>query len=173
MPIEGDYLGMRLVVGEDDPPNHAFFQSCGRGEFRLQQWESNGLLSYPPTHANPWDATLEHEWVVVEGRGTVVSYNQVMHLINPAFRDGMPYLVLLVELDVQRGQPTEHEAIRVVGNLVTADGELAPPEMVEQVGIGSRMKLVLKQIGEDFGMPHWTLDTEADQPTPWRYPASG
>ena len=95
-----------------------------------------------------------------------------MHLINPAFRDGMPYLVLLVELDVQRGQPTEHEAIRVVGNLVTADGELAPPEMVEQVGIGSRMKLVLKQIGEDFGMPHWTLDTEADQPTPWRYPAS-
>ena len=27
MPIEGDYLGMRLVVGEDDPPNYAFFQS--------------------------------------------------------------------------------------------------------------------------------------------------
>ena len=44
-------------------------------------------------------------------------------------------MVLLVDLDTQKGKPTEHEALRVVGNLVTPDGELAPgaasPELRE------------------------------------------
>jgi len=171
MPLEGNYLGMDLFVGDDDAPNMAFFGYCGQGEFRLQQWKSNGLLSYPPTHGNPWDSTPEHEWVLVDGRGTVCSYSQVMHPINPAFRQDIPYLVLAVELDTQNGEPTEHEALRVLGNLVTADGELAPPDLVERVGIGSRVRIVLKRIGEGMGMPHWMLDEEANQPTPWRYPA--
>jgi hypothetical protein len=46
-------------------------------------------------------------------------------------------MILLVDLDTQKGQPSEHEALRVVGNLLTADGEFAPLEMIKKVGIGS------------------------------------
>ena len=68
----------------------------------------------------------------VEGKGTVHSYTEVHHAIQPAFKAHTPYLVLLVDLDTQKGKPTEHEALRVVGNLATPDGKLAPPEMVKQ-----------------------------------------
>jgi len=48
--------------------------------------------------------------VPVEGRGTVHSYTEVHHAIQPAFKQFTPYLVLLVELDTQSGKPTREEA---------------------------------------------------------------
>ena len=50
------------------------------------------------------------------------SYTQVHHAIQPAFKPFVPYVILLVDLDTQKGKPTEHEALRIVGNLTTADG---------------------------------------------------
>jgi uncharacterized OB-fold protein len=170
MPLVGEYLGMQLYVDDADRENKAFFEWCGRHELRLQRWRSNGLLSYPPGTACPWDGTPEYDWAPVSGRGTVLSYCEVHHPILPAFRGRVPYQLLLVELDEQRGQPSEHEALRVLGNLVSADGELAPPELVRAVGIGSRVRVVFRDVGESFALPHWALDEAAPQPrAPWRY----
>ena len=72
------------------------------------------------------------KWVPVEGKGAVHSYTEVHHAIQPAFKAHTPYLILLVDLDTQLGKPTEHEALRVVGNLATPDGKLAPPDMVQE-----------------------------------------
>ena len=173
MPLEGEYLGMGIYIDDSDPENLAFFEWCGKGELRLQRWRSNGLLSYPPGTANPWDGTAEYDWDAVDGRGTVVSYCEVHHPILPAYRDHVPYQTLLVELDEQRGAPSEHEALRIVGNLVTPDGELAPPSAITSVGIGSRVRLVLVPVGDGLALPQWTIDESADQPPePWRYPGS-
>ena len=106
----------------------------------------------------------------VEGKGAVHSYNEVHHAIQPAFKPYVPYMVLLVDLDVQLGQPTAHEAIRVAGNLTTPDGVLAPPETVARVGIGTRMRMVFSDVADGLALPQWTLDEAADQPAPWRYP---
>ena len=76
----------------------------------------------------------------------------------------------MVELDTQRGRPGPDDGVRVGGNLVTADGELAPPELVAQVGIGSRMRMVYVDAGEGIALPMWALDEDAGQPVPWRYP---
>ena len=86
-------------------------------------------MRYPPGPACPWCAGNAFEWVPVSGRGTVYSYTEVRHAVQPAFRAHVPYLALLVELDEQRAQPTEHEAIRMIGNLATPDAALAPPEV--------------------------------------------
>lgn len=168
----GEYLGMPLSIADVDKENAAFFRFCAQGEFRLQRSGESGLVRYPPTTACPWSRDRDYEWVEVEGRGAVHTYTEVHHAIQPAFREHTPYLVLLVDLDTQLGQPTEHEALRVAGNLVTASGELAPPEMVEQVGIGTRVKMVFTPAGDDIAIPNWTIDDEAEQPSsPWRYPA--
>ncbi len=173
MPLEGEYLGMKLGIEDTDHENRAFFEWCGKHELRLQRWRSNGLLSYPPGTANPWDGTPEYDWAPVDGRGTVVSYCEIHHAIHPAFRQQLPYLTLLVELDEQRGQPSEHEALRVPGNLVTPDGVLAPPELVTRVGIGTRVGMVFVDVGNGFALPQWAIDPDADQPEePWRYPGS-
>ena len=76
-----------------------------------------------------------------------------------------------MQLDEQAGQPSEHEALRINGNLATPDGELADEALVQAVGIGSRLKVVFKDMGGGIALPLWTLDHEAEQPAqPWRYP---
>lgn len=168
--LQGEYLGMNLTVHDVDKENHAFFEYCAKGDFRLQKGRESALLRYPPTTACPWTGDREYEWVSVEGKGSVHSYAEVHHGIQPAFKARTPYLILLVDLDTQKGEPSEDEALRVAGNLVTEDGELAPPELVNQVGIGTRVRMVFSQVSEGFAIPQWMIDESADQPAPWRFP---
>jgi uncharacterized OB-fold protein len=133
--------------------------------------KESGLLRYPPTTACPWTTDRVYDWVPVEGKGTVHSYAEVHHAIQPAFKGHTPYMMLLVDLNTQKGAPTEHEALRVAGNLLTADGEFAPPEMIKSVGIGTRVRMVFKHVTDGFSLPHWVIDETAEQPNePWRYP---
>jgi uncharacterized protein len=171
MPVQGEYMGMMLTIDDLDVENREFFHHCAAGEFRLQRGTKSGLLRYPPTTACPWTGEREFEWVPVEGKGTVHSYGEVHHAIQPAFKAKLPYLILLVDLDAQKGQPSEHEALRVGGNLVMPDGGLAPPEAIRRVGIGTRVRMVLVAVAAGMALPQWTIDEDAEQPEdPWRYP---
>jgi hypothetical protein len=169
MALQGTYLDMPLYVDDLDHENLAYFGYCAQHDFHLQRCRNCNLFRYPPGTACPWCSGNDFEWAPVEGKGAVHSYGEVHHAIQPAFRAHTPYLILLVDLDTQKGQPTEHEALRVVANLVTPDGELAPPEMVKRVGIGTRVRMVFVDAGEGLAIPQWTIDEEAEQPTPWRY----
>jgi uncharacterized OB-fold protein len=169
MAIVADYLGMPLSLDDLDSENIAYFRYCAAHDFHLQQCDACGLLRYPPATACPWCMSRDSQWVPVEGKGTVHSYTEVHHAIQPAFRGRTPYLVLLVDLDAQKGKPTEHEALRVVGNLATPDGKLAPPEIGAQVGIGTRVRMVFSDVAPGLSLPQWTLDN-AQQQKAWRYP---
>ncbi|HVR28077.1 MAG TPA: OB-fold domain-containing protein [Thermoanaerobaculia bacterium] len=171
MTVAGDYLGMPLEISALDRENLEYFRHCAEGAFRLQRCAECGLLRYPPTTACPWCASFVLSWEPVDGRGAVYSYSEVRHAIQPAFRAHLPYLLLLVELDTQRGQPTADEALRLNGNLVTAAGALAPPDLVRAVGIGTRVRMVFTPVAPGLALPQWTIDEQAAQPAaPWRYP---
>ena len=122
MPIRGEYMGMGLTVDDLDIENTEYFRHCAEHDFHLQACAQCGRLRYPPTTACPWCASLESTWKKVEGKGTVHSYSEVHHAIQPAFRGKTPYLILLVDLDTQKSEPTPDEALRVIGNLATPDG---------------------------------------------------
>jgi uncharacterized OB-fold protein len=171
MAIKADYLGMSLSLDDLDAENLAYFRHCAAHDFHLQRCAACGLLRYPPTTACPWCMGRDAKWVPVEAKGAVHSYTEVHHAIQPAFKGRTPYLVLLVDLDTQKGRPTEHEALRVVGNLATPDGGLAPPELVRQVGIGTRVRMVFSDVADGLSLPQWTIDEAAVQAaSPWRYP---
>lgn len=171
MALQGDYLGMTLSVDDLDIENVEYFRHCAAHDFHLQECISCKLVRYPPTTACPWCMNSESRWVPVEGKGTVHSYAEVHHAIQPAFKGHTPYHVLLVDLDTQKGKPSEFEALRVVGNLTTPDGTLAPQDQVAKVGIGSRVRMVFSDVSEGLALPQWTLDETATQPAqPWRYP---
>ena len=171
MPIAGEYLGMGLKVDDLDGENVAYFKHCAEHRFHLQQCSGCELKRYPPTTACPWCMTLESTWRRVEGKGAVHSYTEVHHAIQPAFKEHTPYMVLLVDLDTQKGEPTADEALRVIGNLCTPDGQLAPPDMVKRVGIGTRVRMVFSDVAEGLALPQWTIDETAQQPSAiWRYP---
>jgi uncharacterized OB-fold protein len=171
MAIQAQYLGMPLDVSELDVENLEYFRHCAQHQFHLQQCLVCDLIRYPPTTGCPWCGDAGARWVLVEGRGTVHSYTEVHHAIQPAFKSRLPYLVLLVELDTQKGKPSEHEALRIIGNLTTPDGQLAPAELVRRVGIGSRMRMVFADVAPGIALPQWTIDETRPQPaTVWRYP---
>ena len=171
MAIRAEYMGMPLSIDDLDIENLEYFRHCAEHDFHLQACAGCGLLRYPPTTACPWCASLESNWTRVEGKGAVHSYTEVHHAIQPAFRGHTPYMVLLVDLDTQKGKPSEPEALRVIGNLVTAEGTLAPPEAVRQVGIGTRVRMVFSDVASGLALPQWTIDETATQPAqPWRYP---
>ena len=170
MSIQGNYLGMSLSIDDLDKENVTYFKHCAAHDFHLQKCDDCGLLRYPPTTGCPWCASPNATWTAVEGKGEVHSYAEVHHAIQPAFKGHTPYMIVLVDLDVQKGQPSEYEALRVVGNLTTPDGALAPAELVKQLGVGSRVRMVFSNAGEGLSLPQWTIDTEAKQPDkPWRY----
>jgi uncharacterized OB-fold protein len=171
MAIQATYLGMPLVIDDVDRENLAYFGHCAKHDFHLQRCDDCRLLRYPPTTACPWCASPNATWTSVEGRGAVHSYEEVHHAIQPSFKGHTPYMVLLVDLDTQKGQPSADEALRVAGNLTTPDGVLAPREMVQRVGIGTRVRMVFTDVAEGLSLPQWTIDEGAPQPqTPWRYP---
>ncbi len=171
MNIQATYLGMPLDINDLDVENLAFFGHCAAHDFHLQKCSACGLLRYPPTTGCPWCAHPKSEWTRVEGKGAVHSYTEVHHAIQPAFKAHTPYLVLLVDLDTQKGKPTEVELLRVVGNLAAPDGTLAPAAMVRRVGIGTRVRMVFADVTAGLAIPHWTIDEGAPQPAkPWRYP---
>ncbi len=170
MVVTGSHLGMNFTVDDLDVENVAYFRHCAEHAFHLQQCVACGLLRYPPTTACPWCAAAESRWMPVEGKGAVHSYAEVHHAIQPAFKGHVPYLILLVDLDTQKGRPTPEEALRVVGNLVTADGALAPAELVRRVGIGTRVRMAFSDVGDGLSLPQWTIDEGVAQPEAWRYP---
>jgi len=170
MAIRAEYLGMALTIDDLDVENLEYFRHCAEHDFHLQACAQCGRLRYPPTTACPWCATLESVWKKVEGKGAVHSYSEVHHAIQPAFRDHTPYMILLVDLDTQKGEPTPDEALRVVGNLCTPEGRLASAEIVRQVGIGTRVRMVFSNVAPGLSLPQWTIDETAQQPaTVWRY----
>ncbi|MGH8596100.1 MAG: Zn-ribbon domain-containing OB-fold protein [Gammaproteobacteria bacterium] len=171
MPVQAEYMGMMLTIEDLDSENREFFRYCANGEFRLQRSKHGGLLRYPPTTACPWTGERDSEWVAVEGKGTVHSYGEVHRAIQPAFKDKVPYLILVVDLDTQKGQPSGHDALRIGGNLVMSDGRFAPPEQIRRVGIGTRVRMVLVDVDDGIALPQWAIDDDAVQPEkPWRYP---
>jgi len=171
MPIDGEYLGMRLAIHDVDEINLSYFEYCAKNEFRLQCCNECDLVRYPPTTACPFCAHSGSSWKPIEPVGEVHSYGEVHHAINPAFREHVPYMILLVELDTQKHTPGEHDALRVIANLVQPDGELAPPELIRQVGIGSRVRMVFRSAGEGIAIPLFCLDPDSTQPQKvWRYP---
>ena len=165
------YLGMSLSIDDLDVENKEYFRHCSTHQFHLQSCVSCKLLRYTPGTACPWCGTLESKWMPVEGKGAVHSYTEVRHVVQPGFKEHSPYLVLLVDLDTQKGRPSEHEALRIVGNLTNTSGKLASPEAVKTVGIGSRMRMVFTDIEPGISIPQWTIDESAKQPEKvWRFP---
>jgi uncharacterized protein len=162
-----EYHGMNLVVPENDSEWREYFALARSHRLMLRACAACSLMRYPPSHGCPWCQSLDWTWREVSGRGTIYSYEIVAHAIQPGFKAWTPYAVVLVELDEQRGVPSEHEALRIIANLLTPE---FAPEPEANVAIGKRVRVLFQDIAEDFALPQFTL---SDEPAPgrvWRLP---
>jgi uncharacterized OB-fold protein len=167
MPQPVQYRGMSLLIPDNDGEWTEYFAQARQHRLVMRACAACGLMRYPPTHACPWCMALEWRWQEVSGRGTIHSYEIVVHAIQPGFKELTPYPVVLVELDEQRGEPTPDEALRIVANLVKPD---LSPEVEAQVAIGKRVRVVFQDLADHLALPQFTLTDEPPAGRVWRLP---
>lgn len=167
MPEPVHYRGMPLIVPDNDSEWKEYFALARQHRLMLRRCRACGLMRYPPTHACPWCMELQWTWQEASGRGTIYSYEIVVHAIQPGFREVTPYPVVLVELDEQRGRPTSDEALRMVANLVRPDGTM---EDSRNVAIGRRVRAVFQDLADQFTLVQFTLTDEPPEGRVWRLP---
>ena len=163
-----EYRGMALIVPEIDSEWHGYFQAAREGRLVLRRCRSCGLLRYPPGVGCPWCQALEWTWQAVSGRGTIYSYEIVVHAIQPGFKEWAPYPIVVVELDEQRETPTPDDGLRLVSNLVTPD---FTPEAEARVAIGAGVQVCFQPLASDFALPQFRLSGEPPAGALWRLPA--
>ena len=165
MPQPVQYRGMTLIVPDNDSEWKEYYEHARAHRLVVRKCTACGLLRYPPTHACPWCTALGWTWQEVSGRGTIYSYETVVHAIQPGFKELAPYPVVLVELDEQRAAPTPDEALRIIANLVRPD--LAPEED-KNVAIGKRVRVIFQDLADHMALPQFTLTDEPPQGRVWR-----
>jgi uncharacterized OB-fold protein len=156
MPMsEYQYRGLRLAVSEQDGGLADYFAAAAEGRLLMRKCNACSLMHYPPATACPFCAEADFAWQEVSGKGTLYSYELVTQAIQPQFADWLPYPIAIIELDEQRGQPTEFDGLRLLTNLVNADGD---PEAEENFKIGDRVQVTFTKLADDFALPQFTIE---------------
>lgn len=126
-----------------DPDTEEFWSACRRHQLRIQRCADCGALRFPPRPMCPRCRSLDSDWRTVSGRGTVYSFVVCHPPVLPAFRERVPFPVVLVELE-------EDPKLRLVGNLV---GD--PP--AQDLRIGLPVEVAFEDVTGDVTLPQWRL----------------
>jgi hypothetical protein len=137
-----------LLAPHADEDGAPFWEACNRRELRIQACASCGRLRFPPRPFCPWCRSGESEWRLTSGRGRIWSFVVTHPPLLPAYEALAPYNVCIVTLD-------EDETIRLVGNLVTAEG--APINSVDPatIEIDMPVRVVFQTIADGIALPRW------------------
>jgi uncharacterized OB-fold protein len=126
---------------EDSAP---FWAAAAKGELRLQQCGSCGLVRFPPALLCARCLSERAEWVALSGRGTVYSWIVVHQSQHPAFNADVPYNVAIIELD---------EGPRLHTNIVECPNE--------QIHIGMRVEVVFAKVSDDTALVKFRPRTQS------------
>jgi uncharacterized OB-fold protein len=123
----------------DDPVMRPFWEGCRNGRLILQRDRETGEAHWPPKPAYWKRGRLEY--FDASGHGEVYSYVVGYEPFLPAFRDLLPLVMVIVQLD---------EGPRLVGYMVNC----RPDEM----SFGMKVRVVFKQLTERVTLPVWEPD---------------
>jgi uncharacterized OB-fold protein len=127
-----------------EPPvnrdNQFFWDGVKERELRIQRCASCKALRHPPGPMCPVCRSLEWDFVVSSGKGTV--YSHVIHHYPPMPQFGSPHNVVLVDLE---------EGVRFVSNLIGVANE--------DVKIGLPVQVTFVDVAEDYVLPQFEVVT--------------
>ncbi len=132
--------GMPGPAPQGDGLDAPYWEGAREGILRIQQCNACGQHLWGPEWICHACHSFDLNWIDVEPRGKVYSWERVWHPVHPALADGCPYMVVLVELP-QAGD------IRMVGNLL---GEPRDP-----ITIGDEVEAVFEHHNDED--PPYTL----------------
>jgi uncharacterized OB-fold protein len=119
-----------------DEDNREFWESCHRHAMTLQRCSACSRMRYYPAPICSSCGSLDFAWEPVSGNGVVYTYSIVRRPATPAFKDEVPYVYAIVELEEGPMMPTN-----IVG---------VP---VDDVSIGIPVRLTYRDMTEDITLP--------------------
>ncbi len=99
-----------------DRDSEPFWKGLREGELRVQRCRGCGALRWPARAVCNRCRSLASDWIALSGRGRIVSWVRTHQAFSPAWRDEVPYDVVLVALE-------EQEDLQLVGRLENARPE--------------------------------------------------
>ena len=112
-----------------------FWEAAKRHELRMPRCTTCDYVFFYPRSECPRCLSTNLEWVQVSGRARLHSFTVVQQPANAAFRDDVPYVYAVVQLD---------EGPRLVSNIVQCDIDAL------------RVDMPLEAVFDDV-TPEWTL----------------
>jgi len=126
----------RPVPGVDNV-SKVFWEAAARGELLFQSCPACGNRQFYP-RAICTACGGEPDWATASGRGTVYTFTVVRQNGTPPFRNELPYVVAMVDLE---------EGVRMMGNVVECS--------VDDVHVGLPVEVVTVKLEEGLGIPFW------------------
>jgi uncharacterized OB-fold protein len=139
-----------ILIPGPDGDERGFYDAARRGRLVVQACADCGRYRFPPRPMCPWCNSLGRAWREVAGRGRIWSFVVSHPPLLPAYAELAPYPVVTVELD-------EDPTIRMVGNVVRAEGAPINSVPPSELAIGRRVQVVFEQITDDITLPRWLL----------------
>ncbi len=120
-----------------DGVSRRYWSAAAEGKLLLQQCASCGHRQFYP-RALCTACGADPEWLEASGRGTVHTFTIVRQMGMKPFRDELPYVVAMVELD---------EGPLIMGNVT----DCAP----DDVHIGMPVEVHFARVDDSIGIPYW------------------
>ena len=121
------------IPNEDSYP---YWNATNNNQLLLQHCKSCGRYRFPPQHLCPNCWSEDVEWLPVSGKGEVYTFAIARQAIRPDWRDKVPYVVALVQLD---------EGPKIFSNVI----DCAP----ENVEIGMKVAVTFEHVTEEMALP--------------------
>jgi uncharacterized OB-fold protein len=101
--------GYKKPLPRIDEESRGYCEALARHELYVQRCGSCARLRFPPRAVCPVCLSSDVVWVRASGRGTVYSFTVTHQNQAPGFREELPYVLAVVELE---------EGIRMMTNVV-------------------------------------------------------
>ncbi|MFN3735746.1 Zn-ribbon domain-containing OB-fold protein [Hydrogenophaga sp.] len=146
-PSTTSYLpeGLPIPVPEPDGLSAPYWAGLREGKLLVQRCAHCGTWQFGPEWICHRCHAFDPEWVEVEPKGRIYSWERVWHPAHASLKNHGPYLAVLVELP-------HAGLVRMVGNL------LGDP--MQPVQIGAEVRGVVEhhpQANPPYSLLHWTL----------------
>lgn len=130
-----DSYGKPLPVSQ--PESDFYWQKAREHEFWLKHCNDCSNTYFYPRDICPRCFSRNTTWIQSSGRGTVYTYSIVHRQPHPSFKDDVPYVVAVVEVD----------GARIATNLVGVDPD------PEKIKVGMAVEVTFEDVTSEVTLP--------------------
>ncbi|MCF8034968.1 MAG: Zn-ribbon domain-containing OB-fold protein [Desulfarculaceae bacterium] len=129
-------MAKEKIVPAPDADSKPFWEACRDHKLKFQKCAACGEVRWPASILCPQCHCRDARWIEASGRGIIHTFVVYHQVFNPAFKDQIPYVVAVVELE---------EGPRLLTNIVDS-----PPE---SLSCDLPVEVVWDDISEEFSLP--------------------